>query len=257
MKTFKASRIATLFFLAGFTATLAACNNNKPEGDDKAQAIIEKAIKAHGGDNYKQAHIHFDFRNKTYKTKLNEGKYRYERTYEDTSGFIKEVMTNDSAYRLVNGQKADLSGKEKAILEGSLNSVNYFILLPYHLNDEAVIPEYLGKVKVKDTPYHKIKVNFRKKGGGKDHQDTYMYWFETDDYTMDYLAYRYYTNDGGVRFRDATRVMKKGGIQFQNYLNMGPPNKDVPLAKVDSLFNENKLEKVSEINKTNIRVEEL
>ncbi len=233
------------------------CNPDGAAKDPKAVSIIEKAIKAHGGQSYEKAHISFDFRDQHFNTKLNEGQYRYERTYTDSQGTITDVMTNDSAYRLINGESVALSGKEKARLKGALNSVNYFMLLPYHLNDEAVIPEYLGKVSIKDTLYHKVKVNFRKDGGGKDYRDTYVYWFQTNDYTMDYLAYRFYTNEGGIRFRKVTGRMKRGGITFQNYLNLAPSSKDIPLVEVDSFFKAGELEKVSEINKSNITVKEL
>ncbi len=250
----KRSQLLPLSFLL---LVLVACQNPS-EKDQKAQEIIQKAIESHGGTHYEEAKIKFDFRDKQYSTMLDGGQYRYIRNYRDTSGNkVKEVMTNDSAYRLINGEKVNLSSKEEAILKGSLNSVNYFLLLPYHLNDDAVIPEYMGKDTIKDTTYHEIKVNFRKQGGGKDYQDTYMYWFQTDDYTMDYLAYRYQTNEGGIRFRDATEVMKRGGIIFQNYLNLAPPSKDITLNQVDNLFEDGQLEKVSRIDKENIRVENL
>lgn len=247
---------SSLFIILSATILL-GCNQDESVKDAKAELIIEKAIKAHGGEDYKKARISFDFRGQHFKTMLNEGEYRYKRTYADSQGAIEDVMTNDSAYRLVNGKTVELSGKEKARLEGGLNSVNYFMLLPYHLKDEAVIPEYEGKVTIQDTLYHKVKVNFRKEGGGRDHQDTYMYWFQANDYTMDYLAYRFYTNDGGIRFRKAYEVMNRGGIRFQNYLNMAPPSKDVRLSKVDSLFEAGEMEKVSEINKNNITVKDL
>ncbi len=59
----------------------------------------------------------------------------------------------------------------------SVNSVLYFVQLPYLLNDPAVIKSYEGTQKVLGETYEVLKVTFRPSGGGEDFQDEYRYRF--------------------------------------------------------------------------------
>ena len=251
------SRKTFLFLLPFIFSILIYGCSGKQKKVSKAEEIIEKAIKTHGGSNYKKARIHFDFRDKHYITTLNGGAYRYVRQYSDSTGRYREVLTNDSIYRKVNGEKVPLTRKEESQISGSLNSVNYFYLLPYHLNDKPVLPKYLGTTTIKGEPYHKIKVTFNVKANNTDHEDIYLYWFHRKKHTMDYLAYKFFVNDGGMRFRVAENPRNKGGIRFQDYLNLKPEAKSADFTKIDSLYEAGELRKVSEINKRNIKVKSL
>ena len=237
------------------TSLLAACNAPENKATQKAEAVIAQAVEKHGGDRYQSAAIAFIFRGKHYKTVIDDGRYRYARQYQDSTGKqIREVLTNDSVYRTVNGEQVSLKPQTKQSLRGTLNAINYFFLLPYHLTDEQVKPTYLDSTTIQGEPYHKIKVTFDNGQSNQAHEDIYLYWFHKDHYTMDYLAYKYFVSGGGMRFRVANNVRDKGGIRFQDYLNMAPESKNADFMKIDSLYEAGALEKVSEINKDSIRV---
>lgn len=243
-----------LWMLLMAIVAFTACESS----DQKGEEIIQKAVEAHGGDAYKNVRINYDFRKKHYTTTLKDGRYHYQRTYEDTNGrHFHEVLSNDSLYRKIDGQRVKLNDKAQSALRGSLNSVNYFFLLPHKLTDDAVKPEYLGQAKIKEEPYHKVKVTFAQSGGGQDHEDIYLYWFHKDDYTMDYLAYKYFVDGGGIRFREAVNSRTKGGIRFADYLNFAPKPDEINFQQVESLYEEGQMEKVSEIRKEDIQVEDL
>lgn len=257
------SRLNSAFVLIALFAVscpglLKSCSSPENQGLTRSERVIEKAVAKHGGADYKQAAIHFKFRGKQYHTKINKGKYRYSRTYKDSSGNkIREVLTNDSVYQLVNGERVPLEQKKKQTLKGTLNAINYFFLLPYHLTDEQVTPTYIDSVTIDGEPYHKIKVTFTNGAKRGAHEDIYLYWFHKKDYTMDYLAYKYFVSGGGMRFRVAYNVRKKGGIIFQDYHNLAPKSQNVDFMRIDSLYKEDALRKVSEINKDSIQVKEL
>ncbi len=237
---------------------LTSCSSSENHSLRKGERVIEKAVAKHGGADYQQAAVHFKFRGKQYHTKINKGKYRYTRSYKDSSGNkIREVLTNDSVYQLVKGERVSLEQKEKQTLKGTLNAINYFFLLPYHLTDEQVSPTYIDSVSIEGEPYFKIKVTFNQSSNKGAHKDIYLYWFHTEDYTMDYLAYKYFVSGGGMRFRVAYNTRKKGGIIFQDYHNLAPKSKNIDFMKIDSLYMEDALEKVSEINKDSIQVKNL
>ena len=105
------------------------------------------------------------------------------------------------------------------VYANSVNSVHYFANLPYGLNDPAVNKEFLGEVAIKDKEYYKIKVTFDQKGGGKDYEDIYLYWFNKETFKPDYLAYKFYVDGGGIRFRVAYNERYLGGIRFVDYEN--------------------------------------
>lgn len=230
---------------------LSACQSSKTDTD----SIIQKTIETHGGAKMDHVKINYDFRDKHYTTTLNNGAYHYQRTYEDTSGNqYKEVLSNDSLYRKVNGKKVELAKNEKAGLRGSLDAVNYFFLLPYKLKDPAVQSEYIGSVNLHKSPYKKIKVTFQEDASGQNHQDTFLYWIHENNYTMDFLAYKYQTSGGGMRFRVADNIRTIKGIRFQDYLNLAPVDSTINFTKIDSFFKENEVKRVSEIRKENIEV---
>ncbi len=126
--------------------------------------------------------------------------------------------------------------------------------LPFGLNDEAVKKELVGKDTINDKVYHEIKVTFKQDGGGVDHEDVYMYWMKCRNFTVDYLAYRFFVNDGGIRFRKAVNPRIVEGIRFVDYENYKTDDLNTPLAQLDDLFMNGQLTKVSDIENENINV---
>lgn len=222
----------------------------------KAQKVVDEAIAVHGGDLYNNSLVRFTFRNRQYKARVQGSSFEYERIFTDSSGQqIRDVLNNGGLYREINGNRVALSAKDSSAYANSVNSVLYFALLPAHLNDRAVIKEHLGEVNIKGKPYHKIKVTFRQEGGGKDFEDTYIYWFHRDKGTMDYLAYNYQTDGGGARFREAYNVRNVNGIQFSDYINYKPKDEsNLDVETFDGLFAKGELEELSRIESENVEV---
>ena len=71
---------------------------------------------------------------------------------------------------------------------------------------------------------------------------------------MDYLAYSYETDGGGLRFRKAVNPQRKRGILLQEYINYKPENESVPLEDLQQMFLSGSLEKLSEIRMDNVSV---
>ena len=139
------------------------------------------------------------------------------------------------------------------ISEG-VNSVHYFAQLPYGLNAPAVIKELLGETNIKEKPYYVIGVTFKQEGGGVDFDDKFVYWVHKETFTVDYLAYSYSTNGGGIRFREAYNPRVLGGIRFVYYNNYKPEGLTTPLKSLAPIFEANKLALLSKIELENISV---
>jgi hypothetical protein len=139
----------------------------------------------------------------------------------------------------------------------SLNSVHYFSVLPYGLNDNAVHEKRLPSSTIKGKDYYKIEVTFSENGGGGDFEDVFIYWIGKKDFLVDYLAYSYHTNDAGKRFRALKEQSTKNGIRFANYDNYKPINKSTSLTDLDKAFEANQLQKISEIILEDIKVDVL
>lgn len=216
-------RLLPLLLLHG----LAACAS-PPD----PQALVDRAIAVHGGDALRHAVVTFDFRGKHFTVTRDGGLFRYERAYDDSTGAVLEVLDNDDLYREVNGERVTLDDKALAKMEEDINSVVYFALLPFPLNDPAVNTRYLGPATLDGAPYHKVEVTFDEEGGGKDYHDRFVYWFHRDRGTMDYLSYFYYTNVTGSRFRKAFNVRTIGGVRFADYHNY---KADVDTFRVDNV----------------------
>ncbi|RNI24174.1 hypothetical protein EFB08_16985 [Rufibacter latericius] len=222
-------------------------------GEKDPQAIIDRAIAVHGGTRFLRLHVDFDFRERHYEASRQEGLYTYTRSFTDSTGQVRDVLNNEGFSRTVNGQAKELPPERVKAFSASVNSVIYFALLPFGLNDPSVQKEYLGSAAIHGMPYHKIKVTFRQEGGGTDFQDEFLYFIHQKSFTMDYFAYTYATDGGGIRFRQAMAPRRIEGVLFQDYLNFEPIG-PVDFWQIDQAFASGRLKELSRIELENIRV---
>ena len=221
-----------------------------------AEEILAKAIEAHGGEKIYNSTVSFDFRNIHYKATYQNGDYTLSREFSDSlNNKIKDVLTNNTFDRTINDSLVSVTDQWKIKYSNSVNSVIYFFRLPFNLRDPAVMLSYLGKGTIEGTSYYKLKVRFSKEGGGEDFTDQFVYWINTNSYTLDYLAYEYATDGGGKRFRKAFNQRKVNGWLVSDYHNYEPLNLDVGIENYDHYFTKSGLKKLSEIVNKNVKVE--
>jgi len=233
---------------------LISCQPNNPD----AQQIIDEVILKHGGMRYENSKISFDFRGKHFSRKRSDGKFIYRKVSTDTSGIITvDEMDNNIFDRGVDGKLMELSDKEREGGRASLNSVIYFALLPFRLNDESVGKKYLGTYNVKGSDYIKVEITFAQEGGGEDFDDIYVYWIHEQNKTLDYLAYSFAERKTtGYRFRSFYNRREVNGIIFQDYENYKPENSaDFYPGDMDRMFADGSLELLSKIELENVQVE--
>ncbi|MEN7547677.1 DUF6503 family protein [Rapidithrix thailandica] len=224
--------------------------------DKPLNKLVSQAIASHGGERYESFSLAFDFRGKHYTASRKGGLYIYTREFKDSLGnSIIDKLDNEGFVRSINGEKSEIPQEKSLAYSNSVNSVIYFTLLPFGLNDPAVNTEDLGVVNVKGEPYHKIKITFDQEGGGTDYEDEYIYWVHQQKHTVDFLAYSYHVNGGGIRFREAINRQTIQGIIFQDYINYKPDNKDIAIENIDRLFEAGELKELSRIENKNIELE--
>ena len=213
---------------------------------DQGSAIIASSIEVHGGKAYKTAQYQFVFRGKNYTFQNKNDLYNYTLTTNKDGHTILDEMNNKDFTRKVNGKKIELTAKQLSSYKEGLNSVIYFASLPYKLQDKAVNAEYVGTQIINDQVYSLVQVTFDKEGGGKDYDDTFMYWINKHSSTMDYMAYSYHVNGGGVRFRSAYNPRRVEGILFQDYVNY-KADKETALKALPALWENGDLQELSRI----------
>ena len=233
--------------------TSIACKQ-KNDLENKAEAIINKSIEVSGGDRIHNSTILFQFRDKSYKASRDNGLFVLERRFQDSAKVITDRLSNSGFRRYINGQLQNIHDSIASKYSNSINSVHYFSVLPYGLNDAAVNKKYLGHATVKGKEYHKIKITFDEVGGGEDFEDVFIYWVGKESNKVDYLAYSFHVNGGGMRFRKAFNERYINGIRFVDYENYKPINIGANLLELDKLFEQNKLELLSRIELKNVEV---
>lgn len=251
-------------FLFSALLMLASCqyslNNESQKKDEKPEVnqgkqVIEKAIEEAGGPRYNTASISFDFRDLHYRISRSNGLYLMERTRIDSLDTIHDIVSNDGFIREVNRVEVSVPDSMVPRYSNSINSVFYFAQLPFGLNDAAVNTEYLGEAMINDRSYHKVKVFFDQEGGGEDHDDEFIYWVNKANNQVDYLAYEYATNGGGMRFREAYNRRTVNDIQFVDYINYKPKAKgSVLLQEVDEAYQNDQLKELSRIELKHVEV---
>ncbi|SNZ00688.1 DUF6503 family protein [Flagellimonas pacifica] len=221
-----------------------------------AQEIVDKSIKASGGELYTNNGASFVFRDKKYISQNVEGKKILKRISILDSVIIMDIKTNSAFQRFMNDSLVNLPDSISNRYSNSVNSVHYFARLPLGLNDKAVNKELLGEEIIKGKEYHKVKVTFDQAGGGDDFDDTYVYWFNKESFKPDYLAYDFHVNGGGQRFREAYNERYVNGIRFVDYKNYKPKKKGTGILEIGQLFENGELELLSKIKLSEIEVME-
>lgn len=213
---------------------------------------LAKAIEAHGGSRYDQAYYSFVFRDRLYTFKNDNRQFIYTRQQEKDGQLILDSLTNKGVVRYVNGEKQILTDKQIASYSEGVNSVIYFATLPHKLQDPAVNAAGIGTIEVKGESYAVLQVSFEEEGGGTDFEDNYRYWINTKTNRIDYLAYDYQVNGGGVRFRSAYNPRIVDGILFQDYVNYKAPI-GTSLDDLPAMFAAGELEELSRIETEEVK----
>jgi hypothetical protein len=243
--------IVRSFFLIILTLFISCARKETPL---TAQQIIDKTILRSGADKVESSQITFQFRDKSYKATRKKGAYVLDRTFKNDSSIIKDAISNKGFMRFVNHLPFAILDTMATRYSNAVNSVHYFSVLPFGLNDNAVQKKQLPSSIVKGKAYYKIEISFSEDGGGEDFEDVFVYWIGKEDFLIDYLAYSYHTNGGGKRFRVLKEQCNKNGIRFVDYHNYKPLKTDIALIDLDISFEKKQLKKVSEIILENIEV---
>jgi len=251
-----------IIFLFMFSLLFSACKSSENSSQSSkdisnpeqsiADNILAQSIKAHGGEKYNTAHYSFTFRKKQYTFENNNDQYEYKVISTKNGIRAENTLNNVGLTRTVNGKMESLDEKKITGYSGGLNSVIYFATLPYKLQDPAVNTKYIGETTIKEKNYHVLEITFDKVGGGKDHDDEFYYWINQDDFRIDYLAYNYAVNKGGVRFRSAYNTRIVDGILFQDYVNY-KAEVGTPLAGLPKLYEQDALKKLSLIETEDVK----
>ncbi len=180
---------------------------------EKAEAILSRAVNAHGMEGLDSTQMQFTFRDREYGIIRRGGTFRYTRSFSDSLGHsIRDVLTNDGLVRYQDDSLVVLTPKDSAAYASSVNSVRYFFQLPYGLSDPAVNAEFLDTQVIDDRVYDRVRVTFEEAGGGTDFEDVYHYFFSQQTGELDYLAYTFEAEEGGIRFRKAINQRTVNGV---------------------------------------------
>lgn len=233
-----------ILLLLAITALLSSCTTDKPD----ARAIMDQAMQAHGTAIAAQGTLSFNFRGIDYSVERDNGVFTYQRHLMIGTDTVLDRLENKGFSRYRNGIQLPLADSLSTRYSASLNSVIYFAQLPYSLDGDAIQLKYIAQDTIKGKAYHELQVTFNETGGGEDHEDVFMYWVNTQDHMIDYMAYSYCEEDCGYRFRESENRRNINGIIVQDYNNFKAQKGDVDLSKMDDLLEEGKLVKLSDID---------
>ncbi|WP_179315162.1 DUF6503 family protein [Winogradskyella undariae] len=248
--------------------TIFACNNENSKTENTkviettkktltANDIVDESIAVSGGERFTSSSLKFEFRDVYYQALRKNHEYLLVRLTVKNDDSIFDMLSNIGYERYNNSEFVQLEDSIAQAYEASVNSVHYFSVLPYGLNDKAVNKSLLGSEKIKNKDYYKIKVTFDQDGGGEDFDDQYIYWINKETFKLEYLAYSYAEEKGiGMRFREAYNERYRGGLRFVDYNNFKPKDSEsITLANLGKAFEADKLELLSKIELKNVKVE--
>jgi hypothetical protein len=240
-----------------FSCNDAKQNSQQAQQTEKitASSLINQSIEAAGLHRLANSDIAFTFRDVRYSASRSNGQFSLLRRFKKGNELVVDSLTNDGFTRHLNAELVHVPDSMVAKYAASVNSVHYFSVLPYGLNDPAVKHTILDEVFIKNKSYHTVQVTFDQVGGGEDFEDVFVYWINKASKTVDYLAYSYEESDGrGIRFREAYNTRTIKGVQFVDYNNYKPRTTFKTLTNLPVLFENERLELVSKIELDSIAV---
>lgn len=241
----------SLILIFSFCIVLFSCTSKLID----PQQIVDNAILFAGGEKYLNSVVEFDFRGRHYVARRNGGSFSYERIFDDSLGTVHDIVSNEGFVRKINEEEAAVADTMAVKYTSSTNSVIYFALLPYGLNDTAVIKKLLGETTIKDKPYYLVQITFEAAGGGEDHEDVFLYWINQENFAVDYLAYSFVESDEiSFRFREAYNVRVINGIRIQDYINYKPKSNSLAVDQAEELYRNGELVELSRIETENVTV---
>lgn len=222
--------------------------NSKNETEELFQAMLVQ----HGGSQYDSVQYSFIFRKARYSFKNSGSSYVYTREFVKDTKTVRDEMDGLSFTRKVDGVEQQIPEKEITKYRSSINSVIYFATLPHKLTDASVHKKMIGLDTINGQGYTMMKVAFSEDGGGEDFDDEYLYWIHSENKTMDFFAYNYTVNSGGVRFRAAYNRRNINGIIFQDYINYEAPV-GTDLIDLAGMFEGKQLKELSRIETEEVK----
>lgn len=242
-------RLNTFYYIIASIILFSSCKDENP-----ARIIIQQTIDHYFPSGLDNKMISFDFRGRSYTATRYPDKFIYTRAFEDSVGYVKDILVNSSEFvRTVDHDTIEVSNEWSKKYTASVNAVLYFFQIPYVLNDPAVNTQLMGEEKIKNETYWMIKVTFDQKSGGEGYEDQFLYWIHQNSHAIDYMAYNYAEDGGGVRFRESINRRKVEGLIFQDYINY-EVRIGTPLETIPALFEARKLKELSRIINENITV---
>lgn len=244
-----------LFGCKNENSTKIKTNVETVENKLNADEIINKSIEVSGGEKFKKSSLKFEFRDVYYQALRKNHEFLLVRVLVKDKDSIFDMLSNVGFERYHNEAFVKLEDTVAKKYSASVNSVHYFSVLPYGLNDKAVNKELLKSEQIKGKAYYKIKVTFNEEGGGEDYDDVFIYWVDKETYKVEYLAYSYKEKNGlGMRFRDAYNERYVNGLRFVDYNNYKTEDTTIPLESLGQVFEKNELKLLSKIELENIEV---
>lgn len=236
-----------------------SCKNDKKAPIEKplsANEIINKSIEVSGGERFSRSSLKFEFRDIYYQALRKNHEFLLVRVLVKDNDSIFDMLSNVGFERYNNKEFIKLEDSLVTKYKASVNSVHYFSVLPYGLNDNAVNKTLIGEEQIKSKNYYKIQVTFNQEGGGEDYEDVFVYWIDKETFKIGYLAYSYNEEDGvGMRFREAYNERYIKGLRFVDYNNYKSENDTIKLFNLGKAFEKNQLKLLSKIELKNVAVE--
>ncbi len=219
--------------------------------------VVDRAIEHHGGEVYGHSETELDLCSKSgcfhVVARIDGDRWAYAVSGKSGDSRLLVRSTDQELTVRRDGRPEPVTAdKEQSFRDWAMARV-YFCFLPFRLNDLSVMKQDLGPVDWDGRRLHKVKVTFQT-GTSTDAGDQYMYWFDPETARLEYFAYSYDDNGGGLRFRRAVRHRRIGGLLFFDQENLGADGPGLSVDAIDAAYVRDSMRHVSTVRLEKIQV---
>jgi len=222
-----------------------------------ADTLLENTINAHGGNLYKNSIISFKFKSFNYTLKRDDNDYEYQMIREEKD-VLKEAKTFNGGFEYFeDGEQKELSARLSSMFTNRINSMAYWIYIPYEFSTNDAIKEYIGKDVLRGNEYHKLKITYRQFEGLPEDDRIYILWIDTKKFEIDFVAVGNLNDTNGKKFYAAGNKRKIKGMLFSDYemYNTKTKSKEINFEDLGTSYNIGAMLRDNIVTYENISVE--
>lgn len=206
-----------IYIILALVFTLVGCAP-KESNADKAQALLQKTIQAHGGKQFFNSTISFDLKELKYHLERRDNISNFTVTRQADSTQYKATYENGYGSYFINDSLQEETLYSRRFLDSRVEGFVYLLSFPFVLDQNSIILEQKEDVLIRRKNYHVLRATVREVDDFISENEFYLY-INAETFIIEFTAERFdLVGDRKVFRRNFNERQINGLHFFDSYL---------------------------------------